>query len=98
MPELLTIILLTISNTQVNGYWMHMLIPIATYAIGYVMRRKEMLEILKELNCYKNAHIGVVSEDTLEGMDMIIAKMAALLDDVIEDMAEDYERENDQVR
>lgn len=98
MPEVLTVILLTISNTQVNGYWMHMLIPIATYAIGYVMRRKEMLEILTELNRYKIAHIGLVSEDTLKGMDMIIAKAAALWDDVIEEMAEDYERENDQAR
>lgn len=97
MPEVLTVILLAISNTQVSGYWMHMLIPVAIYAIGYVMRRKEMLDALNTMVKFRNSCVGQVSDEELKGMDMVIAEYINYIDDQVEAMAEDYE-DGDQAR
>ena len=91
MAEVLAVILLTVSNTQVTGYWMHMLIPVATYAIGYILRRKEMLDALNAMVKFRNACVDQVSEDELRGMDLMISRYIDYIDHQVEAMAEDYE-------
>ena len=91
MAEVLAVILLTVANTQVSGYWLHMLIPVATYAIGYVLRRKEMLDALNTMVKFRNSCVGQVSDEELRGMDMVIANYISYIDDQVEAMAEDYD-------
>lgn len=54
-----------------------------------------MLEKLRELKCYRNAYIGIVSEDTIKGMDLIISKFEALIDDDIDKMETEYRQDGD---
>lgn len=95
MIEVLTVILLSVVNIDATGYWVRLAVPLLCYSIGYCLERKNMLEKLRELKCYRNAYIGIVSEDTIKGMDLIISKFEALIDDDIDKMETEYRQDGD---
>ena len=90
MIEVLTVLLLSVVNIDATGYWVRLAVPLLCYSIGYCLGRKNMLEKLRELKCYRNAYIGIVSEDTIKGMDLIISKFEALIDEDIDKMETEY--------